>query len=418
MRKFRRKMETLMRKLWAFTLIELLVVVAIIAILAAMLLPALAAAREKARRASCMSNLRQIGTALEAYSGDYGDYLPSWAGWMNPRDNDWTGAHARPPEELDLNYQHRPEDRPIQMDNNHDYLSTSWRLLGYGTRRYQDDPRVWNEGELNAGPINLGILMVSGYINDARLFYCPSSTGMSTELTYNDRQSASLQNWQTAGGFDAGTLLYGGWNRTGDGTDGSGSSGGVYYNTNAILSTYAYRNTYYKALAPWTVEEDNQYSIPRTRPRVNFRIGQPMFRTTRELGGRAVAVDAFGKGAVRDFTGKRVDDLDGTNIANSRTIPGFGLQGHRDGYNALYGGGHVLWYGDPQERIVWHTQGRGNTTYSRYAYILSQNNWRGSDIRWLHINRPDNSGDHSYFYHSPYQVWHHFDTHAGVDVWD
>src|SRR5881398_2775644 len=62
-----------------FTLIELLVVIAIIAILAAILFPVFAQAREAARKASCASNLRQLGLGMSMYIQDYDERFPSWS---------------------------------------------------------------------------------------------------------------------------------------------------------------------------------------------------------------------------------------------------------------------------------------------------------------------------------------------------
>ena len=84
-------------KLPGFTLIELLIVIAIISILAAILFPVFARARESARRASCMSNLKQIGLGMMMYVQDYDEvYPPRYVGWQGmPPGGDW-GAPNHP----------------------------------------------------------------------------------------------------------------------------------------------------------------------------------------------------------------------------------------------------------------------------------------------------------------------------------
>jgi prepilin-type N-terminal cleavage/methylation domain-containing protein len=106
----------------AFTLIELLVVVSIIALLISILLPSLAEAREAGKRTVCLTNLRQIGTAMGSYFNEYSDIFP-WFATLEYRENrrtnqSWSYGGRYPtiavePNKVAPNLRFLPEERPL-----------------------------------------------------------------------------------------------------------------------------------------------------------------------------------------------------------------------------------------------------------------------------------------------------------------
>jgi len=375
----------------AFTLIELLVVVAIIAILAAMLLPALSAAREKARRSSCVNGLNQQAKALESYCGDFSNYFPSLPDWGS-----WGATFTSPARLWSWNYTDPSsaagyDTLPMgQHTGNTQYYAQFYsQTIAVGWRSHSTSL----PGRLNKAPVNLGLLARSGYLSDLRTLYCPTGTKFdyscpaplgSTRraLSY---AGAAAGPWPSPGLVGYGWVLsdldamksLGGWEPRAL-THGDYRNVAEVYESRGIGCSYSYRNTAVKftadfgshanqttaGLHAWSDGATAFYAGAGYTPPphiVKLENVAPAFKTQRTLGDKAIVADRSQKPAKSGS-----DNSSPQPYYGGALFPGDGVWGHRDGYNVLYGDGHAAWFGDPQQQMIWfknYGYNRGNNVF-------------------------------------------------------
>jgi len=222
----------------AFTLIELLVVIAIIAILAALLLPALAAAKERALRTACQNDLKQMSVSSAVYTGENDDFMPLLK---------WRDGNPQYPYEM-ARYTHGSPPPTTPFDQ---------------------------------GPYNLGLLWSTKIVTDGKTYYCPSNPNKDNNLNY-DYYAADAQ-WPYGVDLAAATAQ-------GDVNPGYIRSGWAYYPQPKQVKVDM------TALGPKTIPCWPDYSL-NPDPVAKSWICVPSFKQTAVDQSKSMIADTLFKGA-------------------------------------------------------------------------------------------------------------------------
>lgn len=204
-------MKSIKKKLAAFTLIELLVVIAIIAILAAMLLPALAAAKRKAQRINCVSNLKQVTLSFKTWSVDNQDRYPMVVGTSDGGASEWRinqfGSHqplnVMSNEMTTPKIAYCPSDKMTAPPNFSGYfLSNSLVVNWDATEVYPSAPLVMDRN-LCADSVTLSTpVLLNTYLEQApaNLFTYMPNTGVATRFGFGGNMHQKAGNVGLADG--------------------------------------------------------------------------------------------------------------------------------------------------------------------------------------------------------------------------